>query len=142
MVTAAGVLERAKIGTQRRYPGSQGGKDANCARKNSWQKGSGKKGGKGQNKSSKRTLCSVVSEEKQQKTYIDEDRSETIEEPLDNDDELQRWCLLEESKNERKQKVISRRDKQKVKKANHASLLSVENNQNSSLMKFIRVKDR
>ena len=51
---------------------------------------------------------------------IDEDDIENIEEALDNDEELQVWCLSEESENWQWQEVISRRDKQKVKKANQA----------------------
>ena len=50
----------------------------------------------------------------------------------DNEKDLQAWCLLEESDVEQWQEVISRRGKRKVKKANQASLLSVENSHNSS----------
>ena len=56
---------------------------------------------------------------------IDADDSENIEETSDNDEE-----------------VISRRDKQKEKKAPKASLLSAENSQKSSLKKIIEVQDR
>ena len=38
--------------------------------------------------------------------------------------------------------MISRRDKQKVKKANQSSLLSVENRHNSNSKKIMEVKDR
>ena len=55
----------------------------------------------------------------------DEDDSENIDDTLDNDEELQAWCLLEECENGQWQEMISRRDTQKVKKANRASLLSV-----------------
>ena len=44
----------------------------------------------------------------------------------EDEDDLQAWCLLEESENEQWHKVISRRNKQRVKRANQASLLSVE----------------
>ena len=50
---------------------------------------------------------------------IDEDESETIEETLDNHEELQSWFSLEERENEQCQEVVGRRDKQKVKEANH-----------------------
>ena len=56
---------------------------------------------------------------------------------LDNDEELQPWRLLEESENEQWQRVISRRDKQKAKKANQASLLSVENRQSPRLKNIL-----
>ena len=42
----------------------------------------------------KRTHCSVVS------YAIDEDDGESIEGTPDNDEELQAWCLLEESEHE------------------------------------------
>ena len=43
--------------------------------------------------------------------------------------QLQAWCLLEESENEQRQEVISRRSEQRAKKVNQASLLSVESSQ-------------
>ena len=73
---------------------------------------------------------------------IDQDYSENVEETLDNDEELQAWCLSAESVNEHWQQVISRRDKRKVKKANQASSLSLENSQHSNSKKIIEVKDR
>ena len=51
----------------------------------------------------------------------------SLKKQLDNEEVLQLWCSLEESENEQWQEVISRRDKQKVKKASPTSLLSVEN---------------
>ena len=53
---------------------------------------------------------------------IDEDHSENVEESTENWEDLQAWCLLEESDNEQWQEKISRRNKQRVKKANQASL--------------------
>ena len=50
--------------------------------------------------------------------------------------------FLEESENEQWHEVVSRRDKQKVKKANQAALLSVENSHNSNSKKIMDVKDR
>ena len=50
--------------------------------------------------------------------------------------------LLEESDNEQWQEVISRRDKQQLKKANQASLLTVEDSHNSNQNKILDVKDR
>ena len=69
---------------------------------------------------------------------IDEDESEDIEETLDSDEEFQAWCLLGESENEQWQEVISRRDKETMKKANQASLLSVESSGTSSSKKSLR----
>ena len=60
---------------------------------------------------------------------IDEDDGENAEESTENEEDLQAWCLLEESENEW-QEVISKQNKKKVKKANQASLLSVENSRN------------
>ena len=71
---------------------------------------------------------------------IDEDESEDLEEKPYNDEDLQAWCLLEESENEQLQEVISRRDKETMKKADQASLLSVENSEKSK--KIIEVKGR
>ena len=42
----------------------------------------------------------------------DEDDSENVEESAEDEDDLQGWCLLEESENEQWQEVISRRNKQ------------------------------
>ena len=54
----------------------------------------------------------------------DQEENDVSEELHDNGEELQAWCLLEESENEQWQEVISRRDKQLLKNAAHASLLS------------------
>ena len=70
--------------------------------------------------------------EKETLCAIDEDDSENVEGATDNEEDLQAWCLSEESENEQGQEVITRRDKQRAKKANQASLLSVENSHNSS----------
>ena len=45
-----------------------------------------------------------------------------IEESAGNEEDLQAWCLLEESENEQWQEVISRRDEQSLKTANQALL--------------------
>ena len=92
----------------------------------------------------KTTHCSVVSNKGETETFYanDEDESETIEETLDNNEELQAWCLLELGETEQWQVVISRRDKQKVTKAKHASPLSAETCQHSSSQKIIEVKNR
>ena len=74
-----------------------------------------------------RKHCSVVSKRRQQKIHaIDGDDSENVEEATDNMEDLQALCLSEESENEQWEEVVSRRDKQTVKKANEASLLSLE----------------
>ena len=39
---------------------------------------------------------------------IDEDDSGNVEEATDNEEDVQAWCLLEESENEQWQEVISR----------------------------------
>ena len=51
---------------------------------------------------------------------------------IDNEDDRQAWCLLDEREDEQRQEVMSRRDKKKAKRANRASLLSVENSHNSN----------
>ena len=132
--------------------GGKGGKDGG---KNSWQKGSGKKGGKGQEKGGKgksRTCwtCGKTGHiaawcRKGGDTNLyatDEDDSENVEEPTDNEEDLQAWCLLEERENEQWQEVISRRNKHRVKKANQAPLLSVESSHNLSPKKIVEVKDK
>ena len=73
---------------------------------------------------------------------IDEDDSENVEESAEDEDDLQAWCLLEESENEQWQEVISRRNKQRVKRANQASLLSVESSQSLSPKKIVEVRDK
>ena len=131
----------------------KGGKGDKDGGKNSWQKGSGKKGSKGQEKGDKEgtrtcwtcgktghvaawckkaTICTPS-----MKMAVT-----TSKESADNEEDLQAWCLLEENENEQWQEVISRRDKQRAKKANLASLLSVESSHNSSPMKILEVKDR
>ena len=55
---------------------------------------------------------------------------------------MQAWCLLEESENEQWQEVISKQNKRRVKKANQASPLSVENNHNSNPKKIVEVTDK
>ena len=105
---------------------------------NSWQKGSGRKGGEGQEKGGKgksRTCWTCGKTEhtaawcrkggNENRYAIDEDDSENVEESTENKEDFQSWCLLEESENEQWQEVISRRNKQRLEKANQASLLSV-----------------
>ena len=60
----------------------------------------------------------------------------------ENEEDLQAWCLLEESENEQWQEVTSKQNKRNVKKANQASLLSVENSHNSNPKKVVEVKDK
>ena len=54
--------------------------------------------------------------ETQIKNAIDEDDGENAEESTENEEDLQAWCLLEESDNEQWQEVISKQKKRKVKK--------------------------
>ena len=73
---------------------------------------------------------------------INEDDSENVEESAETEEYLQAWCLLEESENEQRQEVISRRSKQRSKKVNQASLLSVESSHSLSPKKIVEVKDK
>ena len=133
----------------------KGSKGSKGGGKNSWQKGSGKKGGKGQEKGGKgetRTcwtcgktghIAPWCRKGINKNLYaIDEDDSENVEDSAEDEDDLQAWCLLEESENEQWQEVISRRNKQRVKRANQASLLSVESSQSLSPKKIVEVRDK
>ena len=73
---------------------------------------------------------------------MDEDDCENVEESTESEEDLQAWCLLKESENEQWQEVISRRSKQRVKKANQTSLLSVERSHSFSPKKIVEVKDK
>ena len=90
--------------------GGKGGKDG---RRNPWQKGSGKKGGKGQEKGGKGETTTCWSCGKtghiaawcrkggNKNLYaMYEDDSENTEESAQNEEDLQAWCILEESENE------------------------------------------
>ena len=73
---------------------------------------------------------------------IDEDENENVEESAEDEDDLQAWCLLEESESEQWQEVISKRNKQRVKKANQASMLSVESSKDLNSKKVVEMKDK
>ena len=73
---------------------------------------------------------------------VDEDESEAIEESVEEEDNLQAWCLLEESESEQWQEVIHRKTKQRMKTEQQSSLLSVESSQNVSSKKVVETKDR
>ena len=73
---------------------------------------------------------------------IEEEDSEHAEETIDIEEGLQAWCLLEACENEQWQAVTSRRDEQKMKKANQTSLLSVEGSLNLNRKEIIEVKDK
>ena len=73
---------------------------------------------------------------------MDEDDSENTEASAENEEDLQAWCILQESEREQWQEVISRRSKQRAKKANQTSLLSVETRHNLSPKKIVEVKDK
>ena len=60
----------------------------------------------------------------------DEDGSENAEESVENEEDLQAWCKLEESENEQWKEV------------NQASLLSVESSHSLSPMKIVEVKHK
>ena len=130
---SAGCLQRnwqRKVGAL-----AKGGKHG---RNNPWQKSSGKKGGKGQEEGGKertktcwtcgktRHIAAWCRKGGNKNLYaFGEDGSEA-EESVENEEDLQAWCMLEESENEQWQEVISRRSKQRAKKVNQASLSSVE----------------
>ena len=69
---------------------------------------------------------------------LEEDKGDISEEVHEDDDELQAWCLLEESENERWQEVVSKKSTLKSKKVAHESMPSVENKSYASPRK---VKD-
>ena len=73
---------------------------------------------------------------------VDEDDGENAEESTKNEEDLQAWCLLEESENEQRQEVISQQNKRRVKKDSQASLLSMENSHNSNPKKIVEVKHK
>ena len=72
----------------------------------------------------------------------DEEDSENVEEANDNKEHLRARCLLEECETEQWHEVVSKREQQKVKKANAASLLIVESSHNSKTKEIIELKDR
>ena len=123
------------------------------------QKGSGKKGCKGQEKSGKgenRTcwtcgktghIAAWCGKGGKKNLYaMDEDDSEDTKEysnrSTESEEDLQAWCILEESESEQWQEVISRRSRQRAKKTNQASLLSVESSHDLSPKKIVEEKDR
>ena len=121
---------------------------ANPGGKNSWTKGSGKKESKEREKGGKGddTTCWICCKTRHITAWrrkggnkhlyaFDEEDSEIVEEILDKDEELQARCLLEEGEHEQWQEVSSRRVKHRVKKANQASLLCVENSPYSNSKK-------
>ena len=75
-----------------------------------------------------RTHCSFVLKRRQQKMHAMDDVSENVEESVENEEDVQAYCDLEEE-NEQWQEVTSRRSKQRAKKVNQASLLSVDSSQ-------------
>ena len=136
--------------------GGTGGKDGG---KSSWQKGSGKKGGKGQEKGGKgenRTcwtcgrrghIAAWCGKGGKKNLYaMDEDDSEDTKEysnrSTESEEDLQAWCILEESESEQWTEKISRRNRRRAKKTNQASLLSVESSHDLSPKKIVEKKDR
>ena len=71
-----------------------------------------------------------------------EEESEVDEEAIDDEEELQAWCLLEASEHEQWQVVISRRDKRTLKIYAPISLPSVQKNRSSSPKKTNDEKDK
>ena len=69
-------------------------------------------------------------------------RTTNVEESVEEEDDLQAWCLLEESESEQWQEVISKRSKQRAKRANQASLLSVESSKHLDSKKVVEMKDK
>ena len=104
--------------------------------KNSWQKGNGKKGSKGQEEVAQEKRGHVGRAARQKTLQLGARKEatrictqqmkmtvKTSRELAEDKDDLQAWCLLEENENEQWQEVMSRRNKQRVKRANQASLL-------------------
>ena len=134
----------------------KGGKGSKDGGKNSWQKGSGKKAGKGQEKGGKgenKNMLDVCGKTGHiaawcrkggnKNLYVmDEDDNENVGGSAEFEEDLQAWCLLEESDNEQWQELVSRRSKQRAQKVNQASLLSVESSHSSSPKKIVEVKDK
>ena len=123
------------------------GKGRKGGGKNSWQKGSGKKEAKGQEKGGKgdsRTCIAAWCRKGGIKKLIsvDEDDGENAEESTQNEEDLQAWCSLEESENEQWHEVISKQNKRRAKKDNQASLLSMEKSHNSNPKKIVEAKDK
>ena len=77
---------------------------------------------------------------------MDEDDSEDTKDcsnrSTESEEDMQAWCILEESESEQWQEVISRRSRQRAKKTNHASLLSVESSYDLSPKKILEEKDK
>ena len=77
---------------------------------------------------------------------MDEDDSEDTKEysnrSTESEEDLQAWCILEESESEQWQEVISRRIRQRATKTNQASLLSVESSYDLSPKKIVEEKDK
>ena len=73
---------------------------------------------------------------------IEEEDSEHADETIDIEEDLQAWCLLEACENEQWQAATSRRGKQKMKKANQTSLLSVESSLKLNQKEIIEVEDK
>ena len=130
-------------------------KGANRAGKGQWSKTGGKKGGKGQEQGGKGDIgvclncgktghiaahCTKGSCNKSLNA-VEEDKGDIREEVREDEDELHAWCVLEESENEQRQEVTSRKSKLK-KKLDHEPLLSVENNSGVLPRKIIEVKDK
>ena len=69
---------------------------------------------------------------------VEEDKGDTSEDVHEDEDELQAWCLLEESENEQWQEVSSKGSKLKLKQCGHNSLLSVLNNSCASPKRSLR----
>ena len=64
------------------------------------------------------------------------------EETIDIEEDLHAWCRLETCENEQWQAATSRRGKQRMKKANQTSLLSVESCLNLNQKGIIEVEDK
>ena len=136
--------------------GDKCGKDGG---KSSWQKGSDKKGGKGQEKGGKgeNRTCWTCGKTghiaawcrkggKKDVYAMDEDDREDTKEysnrTTESEEDLQAWCILEESESEQWQEVISRRSRQRAKRTNQASLLSAVSSHDLSPKKIVEEKDR
>ena len=95
-------LGKCQNWSEKGYQGGKGGKDVG---KNPWQRCSGKKGSKVQEKGVKgeTRACWTCGKTGHIAAWnaVDEDDSEIVKEATDNEEDMQAWCLIEESANEK-----------------------------------------
>ena len=107
-----------------RYEGGKGGKDASREGKSSWQKGSGKNGGKVPEKGGKGRQQQMLLDMWQQQDTLPKGGNKNL-------------CAIGEEESEVNEGTIDNKEE----KVAHRSLLGVENDQSSSTKHIIEVKD-